>query len=172
MAHRSHRRTRATTVRRLISFLFLLVPLGIAPTGRHAANGEDRSRTEAAEPQSPSRTPAQRGTSSASSPWIPDYRAFCDVALRHARWDITYARSQEAAPFIARHKADRVTMATSNVDLLDHVLTTYAAPPRARPYVDDTAQRIAESQALVEVLNESREVGCRSTTARTREIAR
>ncbi|MFW5415816.1 hypothetical protein J0910_04230 [Nocardiopsis sp. CNT-189] len=156
MTHRSHRRSHAKpacslSVRLLLWLFLLFLPLGFASVGRHAAGGDEHDpHQEPQEPSEPRETPAHPDRP--VSPWIPDYFAFCEVALRHkAQWDLTYSPYQ-AASFVARHRADETTMATSTLELLDHVLTTYAAPSHVRRYVEDTAVRSAEQQELTELL--------------------
>ncbi|MFW5415702.1 hypothetical protein J0910_03625 [Nocardiopsis sp. CNT-189] len=88
---------------------------------------------------------------------IPDYYAFCDVALRHtAHWSLTYEHGAPA-PYAARHKANAdIVLAASRVDVLEQALIDFAPPARVRPYLPEEQQeRACEQRLLAAVLREA-----------------
>ncbi|MEY9213903.1 hypothetical protein [Thermobifida halotolerans] len=67
-------------------------------------------------------------------PRIPDYAAFAACAEAHsARWETTYEYGS-ASPYRARNRVTGHVVAVSDLDLLDHILTTYEPPHPVRGY--------------------------------------
>ncbi|WP_017538781.1 hypothetical protein [Nocardiopsis halophila] len=132
-------------------FLYLLVPavllrLAMSAVGRHIPGTPPPPAPAAPSPVVP--LPAEQ--TYGASP-VPEYIRFCEADVRHrARWRLTYGPGA-LVPFRAYHLVEGVTVAASDVRILDVLLSQYEPPSRVRPYVpEDDAEREAERCLLAE----------------------
>lgn len=138
-------------------FLYLLIPavllrLALPSAGRHAPGTPPRPAPAA---PSPPATPPEEPQSDTAPAVPPDYVVFCEVAVRHrARWRLTYGPGS-LVPYRAYHLVEGVTVAASDVRLLDGLLAHYEPPSRVRPYApEDDAAHAAERLLLGEAARE------------------
>lgn len=110
----------------------LLAAFAPAPAPRPAEPHRRRPRHAAPDP-------APQRQARRVPPRIPDYPAFAATAEAHsARWEITYGYGS-ATPYTARHRVTGHVVAVSDLDLLDHVLTTYEPSHPVRGYAPSGA---------------------------------
>ncbi|WP_017622874.1 hypothetical protein [Nocardiopsis chromatogenes] len=138
-------------------FLYLLIPavllrLAMPFAGRHVPEPPPRPAPAASPPAT---APPEGRRSGSVPPPVPDYIRFCEVAVRRrARWRLTYGPGS-LVPYRAHHLVEGVSVAASEVHLLDVLLSQYEPPSRVRPYAPEgDAERATERRLLAEAARE------------------